>query len=79
VEIDRFFPSSKNCNNCGNKKSDLKLSDRTYKCVSCGYENDRDVNAALNILDEGLKILNNIIPTRSGELTPLESKSLDPR
>ncbi len=73
VEIDRFFPSSKKCNNCGNKKSDLKLSDRTYKCVSCGYENDRDLNAAMNILDEGLRIYNENIPTRSGESTPLES------
>ena len=35
IEIDRFFPSSKLCNNCGNKKEDLKLSDRVYKC-SCG-------------------------------------------
>jgi len=83
IEVDRFFPSSKNCNNCGNKKNDLKLSDRIYKCVPCGYENDRDLNAALNILDEGLRIMNNKmdesldshikIPTRSGELTPLES------
>lgn len=73
VEINRFFPSSKNCNSCGNKKNDLKLSDRTYKCVSCGYENDRDLNAAMNILDEGLRIYNENIPTRSGELTPLES------
>ena len=58
LEIDRYFPSSKNCNNCGNKKSDLKLSDRTYKCVSCGYENDRDLNAALNILSEGKNVRN---------------------
>lgn len=73
VEIDRFFPSSKNCNNCGNKKNDLKLSDRTYKCVSCGYENDRDINAALNIKDEGLRIYNKLVPICSGELTPLET------
>ena len=72
IEIDRFFPSSKLCNNCGNKKEDLKLSDRVYKC-SCGYENDRDLNASLNILKEGLRIYNEQIPTRSGELTPLES------
>ena len=79
IEIDRFFPSSKNCNNCGSKKDDLKLSDRTYKCISCGYECDRDLNAAMNILNEGLRILNNIIPTRSGELTPLESNPLGSR
>ena len=72
IEIDRFFPSSKLCNNCGDKKEDLKLSDRVYKC-SCGYENDRDLNASLNILKEGLRIYNEQIPTRSGGLTPLES------
>jgi len=52
--IDRFFPSSKLCNNCGSIKEDLKLSDRTYKC-ECGYENDRDVNASYNIRDYYLK------------------------
>lgn len=73
IEIDRFFPSSKNCNNCGHKKSDLTLNDRVYKCDECGYENDRDINAALNILDEGLRIRKEKIPTRSGEFKPLET------
>ncbi len=72
IEIDRFFPSSKNCNNCGHKKTDLTLNDRVYVCTECGYENDRDINAAMNILDEGLRIYKEQIPTRSGELTPLE-------
>jgi len=49
--IDRFFPSSKTCNKCGCIKDDLKLSDRTYKCNDCGYEEDRDVNASYNIRD----------------------------
>ena len=47
---DRFFPSSKICHKCGAYKSDLKLSDRWYKC-DCGYENDRDFNASLNLRD----------------------------
>ena len=47
-EVDRFYPSSKTCSNCGNIKKDLKLKDRVYKC-SCGLEIDRDLNAALNL------------------------------
>lgn len=47
---DRFFPSSKICHKCGAYKSDLKLNDRWYKC-DCGYENDRDFNASLNLRD----------------------------
>ena len=48
--VDRFYPSSKLCHECGTIKSDLKLSDRTYSC-ECGYENDRDLNASLNLRD----------------------------
>lgn len=46
--VNRWFPSSKICNCCGNVKNDLKLSDRVYRC-SCGYVEDRDFNASLNI------------------------------
>jgi len=48
--VDRFYPSSKLCHKCGNIKSNLKLSDRTYIC-ECGYEADRDYNASLNLRD----------------------------
>lgn len=48
---DRFYPSSKTCHNCGSVKSDLKLSDRTYHCRECGYTEDRDYNASLNLRD----------------------------
>lgn len=48
--VDRWFPSSKICNCCGNVKKDLKLSDRTYICA-CGYVADRDYNASLNLRD----------------------------
>ena len=48
--VDRFYPSSKLCHNCGQIKSDLKLSDRVYIC-SCGYIEDRDYNASLNLRD----------------------------
>lgn len=49
--VDRFYPSSKTCHNCGCVKFDLKLSDRTYHCCECGYTEDRDYNASLNLRD----------------------------
>jgi len=49
--VDRWYPSSKTCHNCGHIKRDLKLSDRTYKCSECGYVEDRDINASLNLRD----------------------------
>ena len=48
--VDRWYPSSKLCHECGRVKKDLRLSDRIYKC-SCGYTEDRDLNAALNLRD----------------------------
>ena len=48
--VDRWFPSSKTCHCCKNIKKDLKLSDRIFKCY-CGYIEDRDFNAALNLRD----------------------------
>ena len=53
VDVPRFFPSSKTCSNCGSYKGDLKLSERTYKCESCGIELDRDYNASLNLKQYG--------------------------
>lgn len=49
VKADMFFPSSKLCSNCGNKKDNLKLSERTYHCEHCGNIMDRDLNAAINL------------------------------
>jgi putative transposase len=57
VQINQFFPSSKMCSSCGNIKKDLTLKDREYVCSCCGLVIDRDYNAALNILREGLRIL----------------------
>ena len=57
VFIDRFYPSSKICSVCGYKKRDLKLSDRYWVCPICGVEHDRDINAAMNILLEGQRML----------------------
>ena len=46
--VDRFYPSSKTCSQCGKVKKDLKLSDRIYKC-DCGFTIDRDLNASINL------------------------------
>ena len=56
VEIDRFYPSSKRCSKCGHVKDGIGLSERTYRCESCGSVLDRDYNAAINIRDEGLRV-----------------------
>ena len=53
VDVPRFFPSSKTCSYCGSYKGNLKLSERTYKCESCGIELDRDYNASLNLKQYG--------------------------
>ena len=56
VCIDRWYPSSKTCHNCGLVYPDLSLKDREWQCTGCGETHDRDVNAALNIRDEGLSL-----------------------
>jgi len=57
VKIDRFFPSSKQCNNCGFINQNLKLDCREWTCPSCNTDLDRDLNASKNILKEGIKTL----------------------
>ena len=57
VKIDRFFPSSKMCSNCGWINQDLTLNIREWTCPSCSEKHDRDFNASKNILKQGLKIL----------------------
>ena len=56
VQVDRFYPSSRLCHSCGHKYAGLLLSEREWVCESCGASHDRDVNAALNILDEALRL-----------------------
>ena len=57
VIIDRFYPSSKTCSNCSYKNQGLKLSDRFWTCPECGEHHDRDLNAAVNILQEGERLI----------------------
>jgi len=68
VKIDRFFPSSQLCSNCGFQNKKLKLSDRKWKCPECGIEHIRDINAAVNIKAEAKNIL-----IASQNLKPVES------
>lgn len=57
LEVNRFFPSSKTCHVCLNVVGSLPLDVRAWTCSSCTTQHDRDVNAAINIRNEGLRIL----------------------
>ena len=56
IFINRFFPSSKKCSKCGYIHKELKLSNRTFICPICGFTIDRDINASINIKNEGKRI-----------------------
>ncbi|TCK03418.1 IS200/IS605 family element RNA-guided endonuclease TnpB [Phorcysia thermohydrogeniphila] len=78
VKINPFYPSSKLCSVCGYKNENLKLSDRKWKCPNCGTQHNRDYNASLNLLKEGLKLIKGSLTIRAvglerPELTPVES------
>ena len=75
VFVDRFYPSSKTCHNCGYINKELKLSDRRWICPQCGGVIERDHNAALNILDEGLRIIGRSTP----EFTLVDYPTMDDR
>lgn len=71
VKVGRFYPSSKTCHCCGWVKEDLQLKDREWTCPHCGTKLDRDVNAAINILKEGLR---NISSDTKEDANPLPIK-----
>lgn len=75
VFVDRFYPSSKTCHNCGYVNKKLKLSDRQWVCPQCGEVIERDYNAALNILAEGLRI----IGSSTTEFTLVDYPTMDDR
>ena len=72
VIADRFYPSSKTCSVCGNRKEDLKLSEREYICPSCGSHIDRDYNASLNLFG----LIEKSIGRVPSELTPADLAAL---
>ena len=57
IEVGRFYPSSKICHCCGHKMPYMGLEIRKWTCPNCGVKHDRDINAAINIKNEGLKLL----------------------
>jgi putative transposase len=67
VKVGRFYPSSQLCNHCGYRYRELRLSERSWICPCCGTTIDRDINAAKNVLDEGLRILDNKCTSWTGE------------
>ena len=75
IQVSRWFPSSKLCNCCGYKNDVLELKDREWVCPECKTHHDRDLNAAINIRNEGERIK---IGLSSPELTHQESKTLVP-
>jgi putative transposase len=70
VKIDRWFPSSKRCSNCGHVVQRLPLNIREWDCPECGYHHDRDVNAAINVLAAG-----QAVSVCGATVRPEESKS----
>ena len=73
TEIGRYEPSTKMCSSCGHVKSQMKLTERRFVCDECGYTNDRDVNAAINI--RRFALISEGVPTESGELTPVDRRT----
>ena len=75
VFIDRFYPSSKTCSVCGYVYKGLTLAEREWTCPVCGGHHDRDLNAAMNILLEGERI----IGSRTAEFTLVDYPTMDDR
>ena len=71
VKIDRWFPSSKRCGNCGHIVEKMPLNVREWDCPKCGVHHDRDLNAAQNILATGLAVA-----VRGATVRPEQSKSV---
>jgi putative transposase len=57
VKVDRYFPSSKRCSDCGHIHEGLKLGDRAWTCAQCGTRHQRDPNSAINIHAETLRVV----------------------
>ena len=77
VKIDRYYPSSKTCHCCSWIKEDLQLKDREWTCPNCGEVLDRDINAAMNILKEGLNNISarTVDYTDGADVRPFQGQS----
>jgi putative transposase len=77
LQIDRFEASSKTCSHCGFVKKDLKLEDRQWICPHCGKIHDRDINAALNVVDFAFKKLMRVeSPSKNVECGSVDDRFL---
>ena len=76
IEVGRWFASSKTCHKCGYVYKGLSLNEREWVCPICGEHHDRDLNAAMNILIEGNKIL---VGSRTAEFTLVDYPTMDDR
>lgn len=72
VIADRFYPSSKTCSQCGSVKTKLSLTQRTYKCEYCGFELDRDLNAAINLAQLAKSALESL-NARGADIRPVSN------
>lgn len=82
IEVGRFYPSSKLCSSCGHKMGYMGLEVREWSCPNCHTTHDRDINAAINIKNEGLRILDNGMERNSKTLDeyssmPVENPTMD--
>ena len=66
IIVDRWYPSSKTCSKCGAVKEAMSLAERVFHCGQCGFEMDRDENAAVNLRERGIGILG----ARAGNKSP---------
>ncbi|EES89913.1 RNA-guided endonuclease InsQ/TnpB family protein [Helicobacter canadensis] len=73
LEVNRFYPSSKQCSQCGSIKENLTLKDRIYECENCGMKIDRDYNASLNLYNHITQEIGQVLPKSTPEdLTALQ-------
>lgn len=78
IEVGRFYPSSKTCSCCGHRMSKMGLDVREWICPECGAFHDRDINAAKNIMNEGLSILDSV-GQELPNFKPVENPTMDER
>ena len=60
IVVNKYYPSSKICNECGYKKDNLTLDERVWECPNCHKVHNRDINASINLKQEGLRIYKEI-------------------